>query len=539
MTNGSAHNEFDVIIRNGMIIDGSGNPWYTADIGVSYDSIAAVGNLTDARARLELDATGLAVAPGFIDIHTHSDLPLLVDGLAQAHVRQGVTTNVVGNCGSSLAPVSDTAAKRLGAQRLAEYDIEWDWKSLAEYLAKLEGSGVSINVVPLVGHGTMRDSVMGSDDRQPTARELATMQDMLDQAMQEGAFGLSTGLIYVPGSYADTDEIIELARVAAEYDGMYATHIRGENDTLLDALHEAIEIGRQAHLRVQVSHLKAMGRHMWGKSVEALELIDSARDEGIEITCDQYPYNASATGLGAYLPHWAHVGGRAELEARLRDPDTRARLKADILEGTDDWVSLYRGVGWDNTLISSYSQHDLEGLSIAEIAQRQGKDAFDAAFDLLLEAEGRVGVVYFTIGDEDIERIMRHPAVMVGSDSSAIATEGPLARGKPHPRAFGSFVRVLGRYVREKGTVRLEEAVRKMTSLPAQSLRLLDRGLLRPGMKADIVVFDPETVADLATYTDPFQYPVGIRDVVVNGALTIHNGQHLGTRAGMVLRLRN
>jgi N-acyl-D-amino-acid deacylase len=531
---------YSVLIRNGRIIDGAGNPWFHGDIALQGDTISAIGQLGGAAAGLVVDAGGLAVAPGFIDIHTHSDGPLLVEGNGQSHIRQGVTTNVIGNCGTSLAPVTDRAVEYLKPQRVAEDpDMVWDWRTLGEFLARLERQGVSINVAPLVGHGSVRGSVMGFADRPPTDRELADMKEMVAGAMLDGAFGLSSGLIYVPGSYAAIDEVAELAKVAAQYGGIYATHIRGENDTLLEAVGEAIEIGRRASISVQIAHFKAMGRHMWGKSVDSLRMVDEARAEGIDVTCDQYPYTASATGLGAYMPAWVHVGGVEEMKKRLQDPAARAKMRHDIIHGVDGWVSLHKGVGWDNTVITRCQGHeDIEGLTVAEIAQRRGRDDFDTAFDILLECGGRVGVVYFTIGDEDIERIMRHPAVMIGSDSSAISAEGPLSLGKPHPRAFGTFVRVLGHYVRDAQTISLQEAVRKMTSLPAQKLGLYDRGLLRPGMKADIVVFDPETVADRATYTDPWQYPIGVRHVFVNGSHTIKDGEHLGTMGGAVLRMR-
>lgn len=529
---------FSWVVRSAKIVDGSGNPWYRADVGVDGERIAAIGDLGRARADQVLDGAGLVVAPGFIDIHTHSDLPLLIDGEGQAHIQQGVTTNVLGNCGGSTAPVTDESVEAMSRQ-LAEIDEStcWDWRSMGQYLDRLERQGVSVNVVPLVGQGTIRGAVMGYADRPPTAAELERMCDLVSGAMADGAFGLSSGLIYVPGSYAATEELIALARVVAGWGGIYASHIRGENDTLLPAVAEAIQIGREAGLPVQIAHMKAMGRHMWGKSADSLRMVDEARADGVDVTCDQYPYNASATGLGAYLPSWVHVGGPEALRERLRQPEVRAHVKHDILHGVEGWTSLHKGVGWDNTMVTRVaSDPTLEGLTVSEVARRRGVDDFDAAFDLLLENDGRVSVVYFTIGDEDIERIMRHPSVMIGSDSSAIAAQGVLARGKPHPRTFGTFARVLGEYVRERQTLTLEQAIRKMTSLPAGRLGLHDRGLLRPGMKADLVLFDPSTVADRATYTEPCQYPMGIAHVMVNGRLTVSGGRHLGVRAGAVLR---
>jgi len=528
---------FSLIISNGVVIDGTGNPWFRADIGVRGDRITRIGNLAREKAARRIDAKGLVVTPGFIDIHTHSDLALVVDGRAEAHILQGVTTSVTGNCGTSAAPATEDTLSlmaSIGIGGAKREDLEW--RSPADYLTVLEKKGVSTNVAALVGHGTVRNCVMGFRAGKPSPEELSRMKDLVRDAMEAGYFGMSTGLVYTPGVYADTDEIAELASVVGEYDGVYATHIRGENDTVMEALDEALEVGKRAGVGVQVSHLKAMGRHMWGKSTDLLASIERARKEGLDVTFDQYPYNASATGLSAVLPPWAQEGGRDEFMRRLRDKSARARMREDILNGTGDWVSMHKGVGWENILVTQCPDPSFEGKSVAEIAAEQGKDGFDACFDLLLEFEGKPRMVYFTIGDEDLERIMRHPAGMVGSDSSTSHIEGPLAVGKPHPRTFGTFVRVLGRYVREKGTITLEEAVRRMTSAPAQKLRLMDRGLLRPGMKADIVVFDPDTVADTATYEKPYSYAVGVSTVVVNGQVVVDDGQHTGALAGEVLR---
>lgn len=524
---------YDVLIINGKVIDGTGNPWFRADVGIQGDTIVAVGQLDTRNADLIVDAEDSVVCPGFIDIHTHSDYELLVDGKADSHIRQGVTTNVIGNCGTSAAPISPVSRKHL---KIDYPGLEIDWTSMDEYLTRLETQGISVNVAALVGQGTVRCAVMGFKDGPPTSEELEAMQDLVRVSMEEGAFGLSSGLIYVPGCYASTEELISLAEICRSHNGSYHTHMRGENDTLLEAIAEAVQIGRKAGIPVQISHFKAMGRHMWGKSADAIELLDQARDEGIDITCDQYPYNASATGLGAYLPSWAHVGGTESLLARLKDANTRGKIKRDILHGLPGWISLYKGVGWENTIITYCSKHDLEGKSISQIARERGTDDFETAFDILTECDGQVSVVYFTIGDEDIERIMRYPLTMVGSDSSAISTEGPLAIGKPHPRSFGTFARVLGYYVREKKVITLQDAIRKMTSLPAQRMRFYDRGLLKAGMKADLVVFDPNAVRDMSTYTEPFAYPQGINYVIVNGKLTVEHGEHLGTKAGRVLR---
>ncbi|MGE5579165.1 MAG: N-acyl-D-amino-acid deacylase family protein [Bacillota bacterium] len=523
---------YSLIVRGGRVYDGTGNPWFAGDIGVTGDRIAAIGNLDGCKADRVINAKGMAVAPGFIDIHTHSDTSLLVDSRGESHVRQGVTTAVIGNCGTSAAPIASEEQLR----RQLPPGFPWRWKSYAEYLACVEEAGTSMNIVPLVGHGTVRNSVMGYDSDKPSAAQLEEMAGLVRQAMEDGCFGISTGLIYTPGCYGDTSEIVSLAKVAAEYGGLYFTHIRGENDTLLDAVAEAIEVGRQSGAPVQIAHLKAMGSHMWGTSFKVLRMIDQARAEGIEVTFDQYPYTASATGLAATLPPWAQSGGREKFMERLKDPGTRARMRKDMENGVDGWFSLLKGVGWDKILITNCQNPEWIGKSVAEIAAAQGKDGFDACFDLLLDNGGLVNIVFFNIGDEDLERIMRHPAGMVGSDSSSSAVDGALARGKPHPRSYGTFVRVLGHYVRDKGVISLEEAIRKMTAMPSRKLRLWDRGLLRSGMKADIVVFDPETVCDRATYLNPFQYAEGVSTVVVNGRITVADGQNTGEKAGQVLR---
>ncbi len=529
---------YDIIIKNGIIIDGTGNPWFKADLGIKDTTISSIGKLKTKNTKTVIDAKEQVVSPGFIDIHTHSDFPLLVEGEGHSHIRQGVTTNVIGNCGTSAAPLSSKSQEQLKTRFAKQHPgFNVDWSSLGQYLAKLEKQGISLNVAALVGQGTIRNVVMEYSDRPPTAKEIDEMQELVKQSMEQGAFGLSSGLIYVPGCYASTEELIDLAKVAAKYNGSYNTHIRGENDTLLDAIKEALKIGRKANIPVQISHFKAMGRHMWGKSVETLKMLEEARKLGLDVACDQYPYNASATGLSASLPPWSHEGGTESFISRLKNLDTRARIKHDILNGLPDWISLHKGVGWENTIITSCRKHELEGKSIAMIAKMRGIDGFDAAFDILLECEGQVQVVYFTIGDEDLERILKHPLTMIGSDSSATNVTGPLAKGRPHPRAFGTFVRVLSRYVREKETITLLDAIRKMTSLPAQRMRLYDRGLLLPGMKADIVIFDPDTVNENSTYTEPFAYPDGINHVLVNGKITISYGEHLGIKAGKVLRL--
>ncbi len=529
---------YSVIIRGGKVYDGAGNPWQLADIGLQGDTITHIGDLSNAKAEKEIDARGMAVAPGFIDIHTHSDIPLMVDGGGQSHIQQGVTTNVIGNCGVGAAPLSDEmAANPTNASLFKQLGVEW--RSMGEYLSQLEKRDLSINVAALVPQGNVRETVMGYAEGPANNEQLEAMRALIREAMEAGCFGVSTGLIYTPSVYADTPELVELTKEAAAYGGGYYTHIRGENDCVVEAVAEAIEIGRQAKTYVQIAHLKAMGEHMWGTSVQLLEMIEQARQEGIDVTFDQYPFNASACGLSAVLPPWAHVGGNEALRERLRDPETRERIKHDILNGVDGWISIYKGVGWERIIVTGcYYDHSVDGKSIAEIAGEWGMDGFEACFTLLEAADRRIDIIYFTIGDEDLERIMRSPYMMVGSDSSAVSIERALERGKPHPRGFGSFARILGHYVREKQILTMEEAIRKMTSAPAKRLGLTDRGLLLPGFKGDIVVFDPDKVADLGTYTDPAQYAAGIKAVLVNGRLTVYEGEHLGVAAGRVLRHR-
>lgn len=525
---------YSLIVRGGRLYDGSGNPWFRGDIGVVGDRIEAIGDLRGSKAERTIDAGDHAVAPGFIDIHTHSDTSLLVDGRGESHIRQGVTTAVIGNCGTSAAPLTDSEVDKMSGSFPA--GSEWRWKTYAEYLACVEKAGTSMNVAPLVGHGTVRNAVMGYRDEVPAPGELEAMSALVRQAMEDGCFGMSTGLIYTPGCYGGTDEIVHLAKVVAEYGGLYFTHIRGENDTLLGAISEAIDVGRRSGAPVQIAHLKAMGSHMWGESATVLRMIDQARAEGLEVTFDQYPYTASATGMAATLPPWAQAGGRDKFMERLGDSDARSRMKRDMEDGVDGWFSLLKGVGWDKIIVTNCRDASAIGKSVAQIAEGRGKDGFDTCFDLLVENMGQVSIVFFNIGDEDLERILRHPAGMIGSDSSSSAVDGTLARGKPHPRSFGTFARVLGHYARDKGVISLEEAIRKMTMMPSRKLRLYDRGLLRPGMKADMVVFDPATVGDRATYLDPFQYAAGVETVVVNGRVAVMDGENTGEKAGEVLR---
>lgn len=523
-----------ILIRNGRIIDGTGNPWYRGDVRVEDGRITAIGRRLGGTADRVIEAEGRVVTPGFIDIHSHSDTVLLVSPLAESKIRQGVTTEVVGNCGDSLAPLAGAAIDPT-KEELADFGVELKWCSLGEYLACLEQQGTAVNVAVLIGHGTLRKSVVGYADRAPTAAELERMRKMLAAAMSEGAFGLSTGLIYTPGSYAKTDELIAVASVLRPYGGIYASHIRNEGKDLIPAVEEAIAIGREAGVPVQISHHKASSDLVWGKVRETCAMIEAVRAGGLDVTADQYPYVATSTTLTALLPDWAHDGGHAVMLERLRVPELRAKL----IDGIRAKRS-YRD-NWEQTVIASVGSEankGLEGKNLIEIAGLWGSTGPEVVIDLLAAEAGAVSMVVFAMCEDDVRHVMCQPFVMVGSDGSALAPAGVLGKGKPHPRHYGTFPRVLGHYARDESLLSLEDAVRKMTSLPARRLGITDRGMLAPGMRADITVFDPATVIDRATFTDPHRYPAGIEYVIVNGRIAVEAGEHTQALAGQVLRKR-
>jgi len=511
-------------------VDGSGNPWFRADLGLVGDRVEAVGDLKGAQASRRVPVKGLFVAPGFMDIHSHSDIPVLVDPRVESKVYQGVTTEVVGNCGTSAAPMLPELKayrERYGRGNLPD-DFEFDWVEMKDYLDRIDGAGAGFNVAALVGHGTVRQNVMGFEDRLPSDTELRKMRKLVDQAMADGAHGFSTGLIYPPSVYAKTDEIVELAKVSAKHGGIYASHIRGEESySLLPAVQEAIEIGERSGCPVEIAHFKASGKKAWGMTAESLKLVEGARARGVDVTFDQYPYVASSTGLTSILPHWAHEGGAAKLLERLKDPVTRERMTREQRIERD----------WDGILVV-YAKNNpsYNGRTMADIAKEQGKSPVDAAYDLLIAEETQVPCVMFGMSEEDVARVMRSPVGMFGSDGSAISPRGTLGRGKPHPRYYGTFPRVLAKYVREERVLSLEEAVRKMTSAPAQRLGLKGYGLLREGYRANVVVFDPEKVKDEATFTDPHRYASGIPYVICNGVFVIDRGKHTGRLPGRALR---
>jgi len=527
---------FDLKIEGATVIDGTGAEGGRADVGVSDDVIAAVGDLSRESAGSTLRAAGRVLAPGFIDMHSHSDWRLWENRRAESKIRQGVTTEVVGNCGFSPAPVATEFLDDLrGFALYVPTGMDFRWRSVGEYLRAFDADGTALNVVQLVGHGTLRIATMGFARRAPDVKELARMQRLMGDAMEDGAWGLSTGLIYAPGSYAATEEIVEIARVAGRHRGFYASHIRGEGATLLEAVTEAIGIGREGDLPVQVSHIKAAGRPNWGKVAQALALIDAARAEGLDVMADVYPYTASSTTLRTLLPDWVLEGGVEAMMQRLGDPAVRARIRRE-LEAPVTGQSLLDRIGWENIMIAYCARRkDAEGKRLSELGAARGLDPLEAALELIVDEAGKAYMILFQLDEADLRRALVHPIVMIGSDGSSLAPYGPLGAGKPHPRSYGTFPRVLGEYAREQRVLGLPEAVHKMTGLPARRLGLRDRGVVRVGAKADLVVFDGKRVADQATYEEPHRYPVGVEHVLVNGRLVIKDGEHTGSLPGRLL----
>jgi len=526
----------DIVLHGGRIVDGTGSPWRRGDVAIDGSEIAALGPPGSLDGDEVVDVSGRAVAPGFVDIHTHSDFTLPANRDAHSKVRQGVTLEVVGNCGISAAPRYGDAAENVDGwfeARGLSGTVSLDWESMAEYFETLEAGGLSLHVASLVGHGNVRAAVLGNGDRQPDEDELDEMRALVDEAMEEGAVGLSTGLFYPPGSYADTDEVAALATVAADHGGFYATHMRSESDELIESVEETLEIGRRADVPVQISHHKAVGPDNWGKIRYTLRRMELARERGVDVQCDQYPYVASSTSLGALLPNWAHDGGDEALLDRLRDDETRRRLAESLAES-------YEG-RWDDVLVTNVQNpalKDAEGETIAALAARDDEEREPATLllDLVRDDENRTSHVNFGMDETDVRTVMEHPLTMVGSDGSSLTPEGPLGDGVPHPRNYGTFPRVLGHYARDEEVLSLEEAVYKMTGLPAARMGLEDRGVLKRGLAADVTVFDPETVAQTGDFLAPAQYPAGVDHVLVDGTFVVRDGDHTGARPGSVVR---
>jgi N-acyl-D-amino-acid deacylase len=530
--------DFDVIIRGGTVYDGTGAEPQQADVAIRGDRIAGIGPaVAGAKAKTVVDAKGLAVAPGFINMLSWSTESLIQDGRSQSEIRQGVTTEIMGE-GESMGPVNDRVREHmLREQSDIKYDIKW--KTLAEYLQYLEKHGISCNVASFIGATTIREYVIGFEDKSPTPGQLDQMRDLVREEMEAGALGIGTSLIYPPAFYAKTDELIELCKVAANYQGKYISHMRSEGSRLLEALDELIRISREAKIPAEVYHIKASGRENWGKEDQLLERIEAAQKEGLKITADMYTYTAAGTGLDACLPPWSEDGGYPALFKRLRDPATREKIKAEVQKPTNSWENLYLDAGGpEHILLVAFKSEKLKpltGKTLAEVAKMRGKDPIDTIMDLIAEDESRIGTIYFIMSEDNVKKELAKPWISFGSDEASQAPEPPFTKSNPHPRAYGNFARVLGKYVRDEKVVLMTEAVRRLSGLPATNLGLDHRGFLKEGMFADVVVFDPATIADRATFDKPHQYAVGMKDVFVNGVQVIKDGEHTGAKPGRAL----
>lgn len=532
----AAEPAYDLLIRSGRVVDGTGNPWFYGDVAVKGDRIVAVGQVSEHEARKRIDARGLVVAPGFIDMHSHSDFLLLEDGDAQSKIRQGVTTEILGE-GSSAGPYTG----RLPSPAVDVRGKPRHWSTLGEYFDHLDEAGVSVNVASYVGIGNVWQCVMGTSFERPTNEQLVAMEQLVEQAMSEGALGLSSQVMMPPGSLATTDDIVVLCKVVARHGGIYSTHIRNEGDGVFESVKEAIEIGQQANIAVDVIHLKIADQKLWGHMTEIVVLMEDARRRGINVQANVYPYTRGNNDLASIIPPWAHEGGKEKLLARLKNPGDRERVKKEIREGLPGWYNHFTAVGgdWSRMLVAGdnvYKGLTMDRVLALRAANRPAADPLDELFDILIEQGGSVSTVYAHHTEEDMTTALVQPWCSIGSDGSAYSIEGPLRRGNPHPRNFGTFPRVLGVYVRERQLLRLEDAVRKMTSLNAAKVGLRDRGLLMPGNYADIVVFNSDRVIDRSTYTEPFAYSEGIEYVIVNGQTVLDRGQHTGALSGRAVR---
>ena len=532
---------YDLVLRNGKIVDGTGNPWFYADLAVKGDKIAALGKIAG-KGKREIDAKGLIVAPGFIDMHSHSDFTILEDGKAMSKIMQGVTTEVLGES-SSAGPFQGKLSGTkitVGARSPDRAPFAAQWTTLGGYFDTVEKAGVATNIASFVGLGTIWRNVMGDSHARPTKEQFDEMKRLVEEAMRNGAAGLSCMLAAPPDSLATTDEIVELCKIVARYGGIFATHIRHEGTGVFDAIREAIDIGRRAGITVEIIHIKIADQLYWGRMSEVIKLVDDARKEGINVGANVYPYTRGNNNLATIIPPWAHEGGTQQMLKRLKDPKERAKIKKDVTDGIPGWYNHYTAVGgdWSRMLIAANSGY--KGLTMDRILAERAKnkknaDLLDEFFDFLIEEGGSVSTVYDHHTEKDMNLAMQQPWCSIGSDGYAMAIDGPTKRGHPHPRSFGTFPRVLGVYVRQKGLLRLEDAVRKMTSQNAVKIGVHDRGLLRPGMYADITIFDADKVLDRATYTEPFQYSVGIDYVLVNGQMVLDRGKHTGVTAGRAL----
>ena len=529
--------DYDLLIRNGQVFDGTGAPAVAASVAVRGDRIAAIGALEGARARLEVDAAGLAVAPGFINMLSWADEPLLVDGRSQSDIRQGVTLEVFGE-GWSMGPLNDKMKQeQVAGQGDLKYPV--DWTTLGEYLDGLQRKGISPNVASFVGATTLRIHEIGYADREPTSDELSRMKELVRQAMGEGALGVGSSLIYAPAFYAKTPELVELSKAAAESGGMYISHLRSEGARLLEAIDELIHIAREAKVPAEIYHFKAAGRDNWSKTDAAIARVEAARREGLRITADIYTYPAGATGLAATMPPWVQEGGYEAWVARLKDPAIRARVKREMTTPTDQWENFFTGAGPDGILLSGFKSEALKpltGKKLSEVAKMRGQAPEDTAMDLVIEDGSRVEAVYFLMSEDNLRKKLSLPWVSFASDAGSLAPEGAFLASNPHPRAYGNFARWLGRYVRDEQLVPLAEGIRRLSGQPAENLGLKQRGRLAEGMFADIVIFDPASIRDHATFEKPHQYSTGVRHVFVNGTHVLRDGEHTGAKPGRVVR---
>ncbi len=529
--------EFDVIIKGGTVYDGSGSEGQHLDLAIKGDRIAGVGDFKSAKAKATVDATGLAVAPGFINMLSWSNESLIQDGRSQSEIRQGVTTEIMGE-GESMGPVNDRVREHmLREQKDIKYEIKWN--TLAEYLQYLEKRGVSCNVASFLGATTVRENVIGFEDKAPTPQQLDEMRELVRREMEAGALGIGTSLIYPPAFYAKTDELIELCKVAAKYQGKYISHMRSEGNRLLEAFDELLRIAREANIPAEIYHIKAAGQQNWGKIDNLLAGVEAAQKEGLKIRANMYTYTAAGTGLGACLPPWTEDGGYPALFKRLRDPATREKIAAQVKRPTDEWENLYLAAGSpDKILLVGFKSQKLKpltGKSLAEVAKMRGKDPIETIMDLIAEDESRIDSVYFLMSEENVKKEIVKPWISFGSDEGSQAPEGVFLKSNPHPRAYGNFARVLGKYVRDEKVITLPEAIRRLSAFPATNLGLDHRGFLKEGMFADVVVFDPATIADRATFQKPHQYAVGVKHVFVNGVHVIKDGEHTGAKPGRAL----
>ena len=534
----NAATEFDLVIRNGTIYDGSGGKPFKGDVAINGETIAAVGQLRDARARTELDAKGLAFAPGFINMLSWANESLIEDGRSQSDIRQGVTLEVMGE-GTSMGPLNEKMRRELVED---QGDIKYDvsWTTLGEYLDSLAKRGVSCNVASFIGATTVRIHEIGYADRAPTPAELDRMKQLVSRAMEEGALGVSSALIYTPAFYAKTDELIELCKVAARFNGIYISHLRGEGNAFLEALDEFIQIAREARIPAQVYHFKAAGKANWPKLDAAIKKIETARASGLKVTADMYTYTAAATGLDAAMPPWVQEGGYKAWAERLKEPAIRERVRKEMTTPTDKWESLYLAAGSAESVLLVGFKNDklkpLTGKTLAEVAKLRGKSPEETAMDLVVEDGSRVATIYFLMSEENVRKQIALPWVSFDSDEGSYATEGVSLKSNPHPRAYGSFARLLGKYVRDEKLIPLAEAIRRLTAFPAETLKLDRRGALKPGHFADIVVFDPARIQDHATFEKPHQYATGVAHVFVNGVQVLKGGEHTGAKPGRVVR---